>query len=128
MLSFVYPEKRIVVAYMDFKTRLYQLRESANMKQTVLAAQVSLKSSAISKYEKGIAQPSMETIVKFAEIFNVSVDYLLGVSSISNPYSIEHVSPKEADIILRFRRLTKENQIRIDERINTLLDSANKHI
>ena len=113
---------------MDFKAKLYELRENANMKQTELAEQVSLKSSAISKYEKGVAQPSMETIVKFAEIFKVSVDYLLGVSSIKNPYTAEQFSPREADIILRFRRLSKENQIRIDERINTMLDSSKKGV
>ena len=113
---------------MDFKARLLELRENANMKQTDLAAQVSLKSGAISKYEKGVSQPSMETIIKFAEIFNVSIDYLLGVSSIPNPYTTEKFSPKEADIILRFRRLSKENQIRIDERINTMLDNAKKGV
>ena len=111
---------------MDFKTRFYELRENANMKQTDIAAQVSLKSGAISKYEKGAAQPSMETIIKFAEIFHVSVDYLLGVSSIPNPYTTENFTPKEADVILRFRQLSKENQIRIDERINTMLDSTKK--
>ena len=111
---------------MDFKARLYELRENANMKQTDLAAQVSLKSGAISKYEKGVAQPSMETIIRFAEIFHVSVDYLLGVSSIPNPYTAEKFTPKETDIILRFRQLSRENQIRIDERINTMLDNAKK--
>ena len=70
----------------------------------------------------------METIIKFAEIFNVSVDYLLGVSNIPNPYSVEQFSPKETDVILRFRRLSKENQIRIDERINTMLDNVKRNV
>ena len=113
---------------MGFKERLYELRENANMKQIDLAAQVSLKSGAISKYEKGVAQPSMDTIIRFAEIFHVSVDYLLGVSSISNPYTTENFTPKETDLILRFRKLSKENQIRIDERINTMLDGAKKNM
>ena len=107
---------------MDFSTRLNELRENANMKQIEIAEQVSLKSSAISKYEKGTAQPSLQTLIRIADIFNVSVDYLLGVSSIKNPYTAEQFTPKEADMILRFRRLSRENQIRIDERINTLLN------
>jgi len=111
---------------MDFQTRLYELREKMGLKQTDLSAQVSLKSSAISKYEKGVAQPSLGTIIRFAEIFHVSVDYFLGVSSIPNPYTTENFTPKETDIILRFRRLSKENQIRIDERINTMLDNSKK--
>ena len=108
---------------MDFAKRLYELRETANLKQTELAEKVALRSSAISKYEKGLTQPSMDTLIKFAELFHVSTDYLLGISSIPNPYTTENFTPKEADIILRFRRLSKENQIRIDERINTRLDN-----
>lgn len=108
---------------MDFAKRLYELRENANLKQTELAEKVALKSSAISKYEKGLTQPSMDTLIKFAKLFHVSTDYLLGISSIPNPYTTENFTPKEADIILRFRRLSKENQIRIDERINTMLDN-----
>lgn len=108
---------------MDFMKRLYELRENANLKQTELAEKVELKSSAISKYEKGLTQPNMDTLIKFAELFHVSTDYLLGISSIPNPYTTENFTPKEADIILRFRRLSKENQIRIDERINTMLDN-----
>ncbi len=108
---------------MDFAKRLYELRENANLKQTELAEKVALRSSAISKYEKGLTQPSMDTLIKFAELFHVSTDYLLGISSIPNPYTTENFTPKEADIILRFRRLSKENQIRIDERINTMLDN-----
>ena len=115
-----------MVSYMDFKIRLAELRDNADLKQTELAEKVSLKSSAISKYEKGLTQPSMDTLIRFAEIFNVSVDYLLGLSSIPNPYTTENFTPKEVDIILRFRRLTKVNQIRIDERINTMLDNQNK--
>ena len=112
-----------MVSYMDFAKRLYELRETANLKQTELAEKVALRSSAISKYEKGLTQPSMDTLIKFAELFHVSTDYLLGISSIPNPYTTENFTPKEADIILRFRRLSKENQIRIDERINTMLDN-----
>ena len=111
---------------MDFMTRLYELRENANLKQTELAQKVALKSSAISKYERGLTQPSIDTLIKFTEIFNVTTDYLLGLSSIPNPYTTEKLTPKEADMVLRFRHLAKENQIRIDERINTMLDNQKK--
>ena len=41
-----------MVSYMDFKIRLAELRDNADLKQTELAEKVSLKSSAISKYKK----------------------------------------------------------------------------
>ena len=111
---------------MDFQVRLCELRDNANLKQIELAQKISLKSSAISKYEKGLTQPSMDTLIKLAEIFCVSTDYLLGLSSIKNPYSTDNFTPKEAELIIKFRKLTKENQIRIDERISTMLDNQKK--
>jgi len=108
---------------MEFKSRLYDLREDANLSQKELAAMLNLKSSAISKYEKGLTQPSILTLVKMAEIFHVSVDYLLGLSSIKNPYSADKFTPREAEIIIKYRMLSRENQIRIDERISTMLDN-----
>ncbi len=107
---------------MDFMTRLYGLREETNMKQKDLAALLNIKPSAISKYEKGNAQPAISTLIKIAEIFHVSMDYLLGLSSIKNPYSADKFTPKEAEIITKYRKLTKENQIRIDERIGAMID------
>ena len=67
---------------MDFSTRLKELRTDNDMLQSDLAEKLNLKSSAISKYEKGLTQPSIETIIKLADIFNVTVDYLVGASDI----------------------------------------------
>lgn len=107
---------------MEFKSRIYNLREDSDMSQKELAVMLNLKSSAISKYEKGIAQPGINTLIKIAEIFHVSTDYLLGLSSVKNPYSADKFTPKEAEIIAKYRKLTKENQIRIDERIGAMID------
>lgn len=108
---------------MEFSERLLQLREKFDLKQVELADKINLKSSAVSKYEKGLTQPNIDTLIKLAEIFSVSVDYLVGISDISNPYTSENFTPKEANLILKFRKLSKENQIRIDERISTMIDN-----
>ena len=109
---------------MDFCKRLINLRESKDMTQKELAEIIGFQSGAISKYEKGTSQPSIRTLIKIAEIFKCSVDYLLGVSSIRNPYTPDNFTPKEAGIIARYRKLTKENQIRIDERIRAMIDEG----
>lgn len=111
------------MSFMDFKERLFELREYSDMSQKDLATMLNLKSSAISKYEKGWSQPSISTLIKLAEIFHVSVDYLLGLSGIKNPYSAENFTPREAEIVNRYRKLNRENQIRIDERIGAMIDS-----
>ena len=101
---------------MEFSVRLKELRVDNDMSQTELA-------SAISKYEKGITQPSIDTLKSLAEIFSVTVDYLIGMSDIKNPYSNSQITPNEADLIEHFRQLPYENKIRIDERIKTMADA-----
>lgn len=57
-----------------------------------------------------------------AQIFECTVDYLLGLSDVPNPYAPQAFTPREAEIILKFRKLTRENQIRMDERIGAMID------
>ena len=109
---------------MEFSVRLKELRVDNDMSQTELAEKLNLKASAISKYEKGITQPSIDTLKSLAEIFSVTVDYLIGMSDIKNPYSNSQITPNEADLIEHFRQLTYENKIRIDERIKNQLQQS----
>lgn len=108
---------------MNFSARLKELRTDNDMSQTQLAEILNLKASAISKYEKGLTQPGIETLKKLAGIYDVTIDYLVGVSDIKNPYDKNKITPAEAELITRFRQLKYENKIRIDERIKTMQES-----
>ncbi|MDR1630612.1 MAG: helix-turn-helix domain-containing protein [Oscillospiraceae bacterium] len=108
---------------MDFAQRLCELREDADLKQIELADKINLKPSAVSKYEKGHTQPTIETLIQLAKIFCVSLDYLLGISNVKNPYATENFTPEEVNLILKFRALSNDNKIRIDERMNSMLVS-----
>jgi len=112
---------------MGFPKRLVNLREEKDMRQNELAAEIGIKSNNISKYEKGLSQPPIATLIKMAEYFEVSVDYLLGLSSIKNPYSADKFTPREAEIVAKYRKLTRENQIRIDERLGAMIDGQSRN-
>ena len=58
--------------------RLKQLRLEKDLRQDQLAKLVHVEKSSISMYENDVRQPSYEVIIRYAEVFNVSVDYLLG--------------------------------------------------
>jgi len=60
-----------------FGTRLRSLRKQKNLSQTELAELVGLHFTNISRYERGIAQPTVETLRRLAEILGVSSDYLM---------------------------------------------------
>lgn len=57
---------------------LKALRESKKITQSQLGEHIGAKKSAISLWESGKRQPDQETLVRLANFFGVTVDYLLG--------------------------------------------------
>ncbi|CCY49967.1 toxin-antitoxin system antitoxin component Xre family [Peptostreptococcus anaerobius CAG:621] len=61
-----------------FGGRLRTLREELNLTQTELAKKFNMSPPSISQYEKGIRSPDFTLLLKLADFFDVSTDYLLG--------------------------------------------------
>lgn len=59
------------------KNRLKQLRISKGYKQVFLQASTGIEQSLLSKYETGERNPSIEAIIKLADFYDVSIDYIL---------------------------------------------------
>ncbi len=57
--------------------RIKALRKETGWSQAELGAKVGTDSQRISRYENGRITPSLDAIVRIAEAFNVSIDYLL---------------------------------------------------
>ncbi|HIU81769.1 MAG TPA: helix-turn-helix transcriptional regulator [Candidatus Ornithoclostridium faecavium] len=57
--------------------RLKFLREKKNMTQQRLAIELDMNQNTISRYESGKRQADYATLIKIADYFNVSIDYLL---------------------------------------------------
>ncbi len=57
---------------------LVELRESKRMTQCQLAKIIHVTPGTISNYEKGVHYPDVEKLTDLADLFDVSVDYLLG--------------------------------------------------
>lgn len=56
--------------------RLRILRESVKLSQVKMADLLGVKQFSINRYEQGQSAPSLETLVKYADYFDVSMDYL----------------------------------------------------
>lgn len=67
--------------------RLYQLRKTASMTQQQLADMLQVSKYAISSYENTNTSPKDELKLQLAKIFNVSLDYLLGLIDTPLPYN-----------------------------------------
>ena len=64
--------------------RIKKLREEKNLKQEELAKILSVSPSTIGMYEINKREPNNELILRLADFFSVSTDYLLGKSNLRN--------------------------------------------
>ena len=58
--------------------RLKYLRQKRGISQLKLAMDLNMNQNSISRYESGQREADYQTLIKFADYFNVSIDYLLG--------------------------------------------------
>lgn len=68
----------------DFNQRLRQLRKEKGLKQHELAKFLDMSPTGYNKYETGAVEPGIQTLLKLAQFFNVSVDYLIGYTDDRN--------------------------------------------
>lgn len=92
---------------MSFGARLKGLRLEKNMQQSELGRLLNITNVAVSHYENDNRKPTPEIISKVAEIFNVSTDYLLGISSSKRKY-YDLTEKDEKDIEKALEKLVEE--------------------
>lgn len=60
------------------KNRIKALREDRDLRQSDLAQAVGIDQRTISNYEMGKTNPDSEALIRLADFFNVTIDYLVG--------------------------------------------------
>lgn len=64
------------------ESRIKQLRENRGLIQEILAAELGITQQMLSKYERDILCIKVDVLMKIAEYFNATTDYLLGISEV----------------------------------------------
>lgn len=105
---------------------LKALRLSKNLSQQQLALRLDLSQQTIYKYENQITEPDIATLIKLANFFNTSVDYLIG--NTDNPqrpgaYNEEKLTDTELQHLKIYRDLSDTVQSSLD---NFLLELFNQ--
>ena len=77
---------------------LKKLRIDRRLNQGQLAEMMGLAASAISSYESCSRRPSYEILIKYARIFHVSTDYILGIDR-QDYLDISDLSDKEKEAV-----------------------------
>ena len=67
----------------NYKNRIRDLREDMDLRQIDVANSTGIDQKTLSNYETGKTNPDSVALIKLANFFGVSIDYLVGYSSIS---------------------------------------------
>ena len=85
--------------------RLRALRQSINVSQNKLASVLKLPQSGINRYENNQCEPSAKILLRYADFFDVSLDYLYGRTDnpkgkvYSNEPDLEKLHPEMDEFI-----------------------------
>ncbi len=111
-------------------TRIKELRAKNNIKQDDLAKQLNISTSMLGMIEQGRRNISDEAKLKLCQIFNCSMDYIMGLTDILNPKKeLEsqlrklNLSSKEYDTILN--KWIVKQEIEIPSNVDTKIEKAN---
>lgn len=102
--------------------RIKELREDKKESQQKLAMLLNVSQTMISRYELEQAYPDVEMLIKLAQHFGVSVDYLIGLSESKLPYTKSNLSEQEQQMLFLFKRLSKTQKEKAVSYIEGMLE------
>ena len=106
-----------------FNDVLKQLRNKAGMNQEGLAKRLGLSKSAISMYESGSREPSLEILEAIADIFNVDMNTLTGTKKLSESVNGNaELSESEKQHIKKYRSLDHYGRKAVDSVLDIELE------
>ena len=109
----------------DFKMEnLKKLREKKKLTQTKVGIDVGLSQEVISHFEIGNSKPNIDNLIKLADYFNCSTDYLLGRTDI--PEVIRNINNQDIiinEIINKYNSLSDENKKYFIKFLDFLIDN-----
>ncbi len=89
-----------------FAKRFKELREEMNITQKELADKLDVKRSTVGSWEAAHRWPELEKAQIAAELFGVSLDYLLGRSDTRKPHEFDKLDPETIKLLKRANKLT----------------------
>lgn len=99
-----------------FSERLKMLRKEKGMRQGDLATKLNYGYTAIANYESGRNEPSLKDLIRLADEFNVTIDYLIGYKKFkwSKPKKMEKVKFGHYSLVNQKAKLVVRFVIKVD--------------
>ena len=119
---------------MRFGDKIKNLRTDADLKQKEVAEILKVSRSSISSYEQNKNQPDLHAVIELAKLFNVSTDYLLGLSEYKTSWvdetgfiSRNSDNVKIVELLNDIKKLDKPDVSHLVELIN-IMKNQNKYL
>ena len=109
---------------MAYYPRIRDLREDNDKKQTELAKYLGTTAQYCGLYEKGVNEISFERAIMIAKYYNVSLDYLAGLTNNKKGLSVGDLTPAQQELLELLSSLT-ESEIKKFEKLTKLLSKIN---
>ncbi|MCB6827988.1 MULTISPECIES: helix-turn-helix domain-containing protein [Megamonas] len=93
-----------------------KIRESLQLTQVKVANDLKLSRQVYNFYENGKRNPDMQTLIKIADYYGVSIDYLLGRTNVIKPENID-----EDDLLSKINTADSETKASVEQFLNYLL-------
>lgn len=93
--------------------RIASLRKSKGMSQIALSMKLNISQKMVSAYENGKSEPSIATLKRLADIFQTSVDYIIGYTDVKQPIdkiTQQNLNEIECSMLDGFRALPERQQ------------------
>lgn len=107
------------------KNRIKELRQKNHMSQIRLSIELEVSQETVSAYENGKYYPSFQTLLKLSEIFNLPIDYIMGLSD-ENTVT-KSIRADESELLTLFRKLGSGEKELAIAYLKGLNDSAELH-
>lgn len=101
--------------------RILDLMKKNNITAKQLTSDLEISNSSISDWKRGKGKPSSDAIVKMAEYFNVTTDYLL-LGTTCNKTNNINLTENEQEILSLLHKFNKRNQIKFISKVEDLAD------
>ena len=104
-----------------FPKRLKALRQKKSVSQTELSKQLHYGYTAVANYEGGRNEPSFDVLIKIADYFGVTIDYLLGREDYSVRF--DSMAAEERELVENYRMLDEEVKIHICDMVRSIAEN-----
>ncbi len=90
---------------MKTENRIRELRKAKGITQLRLSIELEVTQETISAYETGKHYASLRSLMRMAEIFDASMDYIMGLSNVRKPMQTADLTNSEIQILSAYRKM-----------------------